>query len=152
MSKERGFVLAVIVQLVFILGVIIHKETILTGGHEIRLRLRPLDPRSLLQGDYVILRYQTLNNIPKVEGQTIEIVLKQRPGQNEWLYERLHRGRALAPDEVLMRGTKTQQGEWDFGIGQFFVEAGTGRKVERTMQWAILRVSADGEAIVKRVE
>ena len=40
------------------------KEKIITKGELILLRLAPVDPRSLMQGDYMILNYAVNNNIP----------------------------------------------------------------------------------------
>ena len=40
------------------------KEKIITKGELVLLRLAPVDPRSLMQGDYMILNYTVNNNIP----------------------------------------------------------------------------------------
>lgn len=44
---------------------IVKKEATLKNGNTMLLRLAPIDPRSLLQGDYMVLRYALANNIPK---------------------------------------------------------------------------------------
>ena len=45
-------------QLVFLLGFIAVKEVALRTGTEVVLQTVPVDPRSLLQGDYAILDYE----------------------------------------------------------------------------------------------
>jgi len=42
---------------------IFHKEQLLKGGHLVYLELAPVDPRSLLQGDYMALRYSISRDI-----------------------------------------------------------------------------------------
>jgi len=43
---------------------IVAKENIKTQGQRIYLRLAPVDPRSLMQGDYMALRFEIANGIP----------------------------------------------------------------------------------------
>jgi uncharacterized membrane-anchored protein len=56
-----------IAAVVLILGAvnasIILKERIKTDGQHIYLALAPVDPRSLMQGDYMALRFEIANNI-----------------------------------------------------------------------------------------
>jgi uncharacterized membrane-anchored protein len=56
-----------IVAVVLVLGAvnasIILKERIKTEGQRIYLALAPVDPRSLMQGDYMALRFEIANNI-----------------------------------------------------------------------------------------
>lgn len=42
---------------------VIKKEKLLTAGQLVLLELAPVDPRSLIQGDYMALRYGISNNI-----------------------------------------------------------------------------------------
>ncbi len=44
---------------------IMKKEGILENGNMMLLRLAPVDPRSLMQGDYMVLRYALVNNVSK---------------------------------------------------------------------------------------
>ena len=38
-------------------GMVVQKEAVLEEGHLVLLALAPVDPRSLMQGDYMTLRY-----------------------------------------------------------------------------------------------
>lgn len=42
---------------------IAHKEDLLEHGTQVYLKLRPTDPRSLMQGDYMSLRYAITNEV-----------------------------------------------------------------------------------------
>ena len=53
-----AFWIVVAGQLVFLIGFIAVKETALSTGREVVLQTVPVDPRSLLQGDYAILDYE----------------------------------------------------------------------------------------------
>lgn len=50
-------------------------ETIKKEGERVFLKLAPVDPRSLMQGDYMRLRYEVENDIQKA------LIPKQRSGQ-----------------------------------------------------------------------
>ena len=50
-------------------GMIAHKEATIRNGTTIHVELAPRDPRSLMQGDYMALRYQ-LNDVERpVDGR-----------------------------------------------------------------------------------
>ena len=48
----------VLAQVLLLIGVISQREYSLRHGTEVVLQTRPLDPRSLFQGDYAILAYE----------------------------------------------------------------------------------------------
>ena len=52
-----GIVAAVALVLIAVNLSIVAKERIKTGGEPIFLELAPVDPRSLMQGDYMALRF-----------------------------------------------------------------------------------------------
>lgn len=55
---------AALVVLVAVNGSILAKERIKTHGDRIYLQLAPVDPRSLMQGDYMALRFRIADEIP----------------------------------------------------------------------------------------
>ena len=65
MSKKYRIVLAanLILVLAFFAFSVVQKETLISKGTEVLLRLAPVDPRSLMQGDYMALNYQILRQI-----------------------------------------------------------------------------------------
>ena len=65
MSKKYKIVLAanLILVLAFFAFSVIQKETLIAKGTEVLLRLAPVDPRSLMQGDYMALDYEITREI-----------------------------------------------------------------------------------------
>ena len=59
MSKNYKTVLAVnlVLVLLFFAFSVVQKETLIGKGTEVLLRLAPVDPRSMMQGDYMALNY-----------------------------------------------------------------------------------------------
>lgn len=56
--KKRILIITGIVILLFTNILIMNKEYTLRKGNIIYLKLRPVDPRSLMQGDYMALRFE----------------------------------------------------------------------------------------------
>lgn len=65
MKKYKWII--ILINLIILLGMfnssIIQKEKLLSDGQLILLELAPVDPRSLMQGDYMRLRYAISDNI-----------------------------------------------------------------------------------------
>jgi len=57
MTKQKKFIIAVAIQLAILFIIIITKVATLTGGTDVVLRIRPVDPRDPLRGDYVTFNY-----------------------------------------------------------------------------------------------
>lgn len=66
MKKVLFWITALII-LVAVNFSIIKKENTLVQGQTMLLRLAPVDPRSLMQGDYMILRYAMASDISESE-------------------------------------------------------------------------------------
>jgi len=54
---------------------ILAKERIKTNGELILLALAPIDPRSLMQGDYMALRFAIANQIPATDSGSIALLV-----------------------------------------------------------------------------
>lgn len=65
MKKYKGII--ILINLIILLGLfnysILQKEELLSEGQLVLLELAPVDPRSLMQGDYMRLRYAISDNI-----------------------------------------------------------------------------------------
>ena len=55
---KRLFIAVIAIQVVFLLGLVGYRETILTLGRTAVLQTVPIDPRDLFKGEYVTLRYE----------------------------------------------------------------------------------------------
>ena len=62
---KRLYIIYVVIVAIILNVIIFQKELILCNGKTILLKLAPRDPRSLMQGDYMVLRYALANNIQK---------------------------------------------------------------------------------------
>ncbi|MGD1984388.1 MAG: GDYXXLXY domain-containing protein, partial [Chromatiaceae bacterium] len=71
-ERTRLFVLVAmtVAILVFVNLQIMQKEDIIENGETLLLRLAPQDPRSLLQGDYMALRYAMTRDIALAARET----------------------------------------------------------------------------------
>lgn len=63
MTKLIKFILAILIQVAIILGIILLKITILSGGSEVLLKIAPVDPTDPFRGDYITFRYD-ISDVP----------------------------------------------------------------------------------------
>lgn len=63
-NKRFGFVIALAVPLLLLIGLTVKPLWALTSGDDVALLTVPVDPRDLLYGDYVTLRYM-IEEVPK---------------------------------------------------------------------------------------
>jgi uncharacterized membrane-anchored protein len=126
------------------------REQLLATGRVVLLELAPVDPRSLMQGDYMALRFaaavEAFGNGP-TETRTADGHLVLRLDEHGvGRFARFDDGAALAPDEVRMR-YRVRAGRPKFGTNAFFFEEGTADRYAQA-QYGELRVDAAGEAIL----
>jgi uncharacterized membrane-anchored protein len=160
--------LAVIIglQVVWILGTAFVQEIRLTTGTVIRLETRPVDPRDLLRGDYVILNY-AINTVwkdrfvgpaPEEEQAPEKTVYVVLAPQGEFHAITRVSLTPLKPGvgEVMMIG-KVAKRRWDssgsfrveYGLERYYVPEGTGNPRGRIT--VDVAVSGNGKASIKQV-
>ena len=71
-------VLGVLLVLGFVNWSIFAKERIKSGGETILLELAPVDPRSLMQGDYMALRFALANDISTEASGTAPLAVDEK--------------------------------------------------------------------------
>ncbi|OUQ85432.1 hypothetical protein B5G50_26940 [Brevibacillus brevis] len=132
-------------------------ETILANGKTVKLELVPIDPRSLLQGDYVRLGYtiSALDQEQVDSGDKIRVVLRQQAnGSHSYsgYYElngRWNRAYEPQPSDVIINGSTIGGNRVEYGIESYFVPEGTGLEVERNAKYAIVKIGGRGDAILE---
>lgn len=160
-NKANRLLIAVLVLLqIAAMSIQIGKsEWLLSHGQLIKLQLEPLDPRSLIQGDYVRLRY-TISEPPisdtnkgdVASKQKISVVLAPNTAKGVYEFSRIYtKGENLAPGEVRMNGTRKGYEGIEYGIETYFIPEGTGRKYEQNAKFAEVKVSASGDAILENL-
>jgi uncharacterized membrane-anchored protein len=153
--------LVALLQTAVLIYMVADRAGLLVRGREVVLQVQPVDPRSLFQGDYVILSYpfarQTAAAASGIAaGDPYYLVLTSRDGRRwEPVRSSAERPEAIGPNEVLLRGTVRDLWRdgagvsfWvAFGIESYFVPEGEGRKLERMIGERALQVVAavDGE-------
>jgi uncharacterized membrane-anchored protein len=131
-----------------VVGLVVHKQHIIDVGTPVLLELAPRDPRSLLQGDYVQLRYGApAQRIAASSGSWQGGVAVLRvDGNGVGHYERLDDDAPLGEREVRIRYARTRQ-EVTLGPTSYFFQEGRGATWEQA-RFAEMRVDADGTAVL----
>lgn len=125
-------------------AMIAHKETVIRQGTSMYVELAPRDPRSLMQGDYMALRYQGPQSVRATERRGHYVV---KLGANRVAdFLRVHEGEALAEGEFLLRYTRGRRGV-RIGTDSFFFQEGDGPQFA-SARFGELKVASSGESIL----
>lgn len=128
---------------------IFQREALLEHGRVVMLELAPVDPRSLMQGDYMALRFKVENDaFPRgsfagIQDGKLVLALDERGVAS---YRRLASGAPPAAKEALMR-YRIRNDRPKFATDAFFFQEGRGRDYQ-SARYGEFRVSRDGEAIL----
>ena len=149
-KKYKGpiVILNLVLLLVYFHYSVFHKEQLLTDGKLVLLRLAPVDPRSLMQGDYMQLRYQLAQGIhPDSVGRRGYCVLQVFPDNTTQLKRFQAEKEPLAKDEQLLAYTSRNKWEIALGAESFFFQEGQAKKYEEA-KYGGLRVDASGNSLL----
>lgn len=119
------------------------REDLQANGRVMYLELAPVDPRSLVQGDSMRLRYALANNIPTDAGRDGVVVV-------QWDERGVaHSPRSYNPQQPLAANEMLVQYHWRengvlIGPESFFFQGGH-EKYYRNARYAELRVSPAGD-------
>lgn len=128
---------------------IISKERILADGQTMLLELAPRDPRSIMQGDYMALRYRMASTIGgQSKGLTEEgRVVVNVDDNNVARFGRVYKkGETLAGDEALLFYRK-RHGVVKIASDAFYFQEQHG-EFYRAARYGKVRVSDAGEAVL----
>ena len=147
--RRLGLWAVVALVLVVANAAILDKERVLRDGRVVLLELAPVDPRSLLQGDYMALRYALANEVARERSAETSadghlVVRIGEGGVARFL--RFHDGSQLSGDEQLLRYRKRGQGV-RIASDAFFFEEGTDSLYDNA-RYGELRVAEDGDAVL----
>ena len=130
---------------------ILQKQEIVDEGRQILLRLAPADPRSLMQGDFMRLRYD-----PAVypDRETVEaapwrgVVVLTLDTDGVGRFARLDDGTPLGPYEIRVRyKLRDRFGAMRYGADSFFFQEGKAYLYSVAV-YGVLRVDADGNSVL----
>jgi uncharacterized membrane-anchored protein len=100
---------------------IFEKERVLAEGRVVLLELAPVDPRSLMQGDYMALRFALQSVVAGAVADGYMVLGVDERGVGR--FRRLDESGALASDEVRVF-YRTRLGQMKFGTNAFFFQEG----------------------------
>lgn len=127
------------------------RQQVVDNGQPIHLELRPVDPRSLMQGDYMTLRYaeplfpspDARSTLPRRGAFIVKL-----DADNVATYSRLDDGTPLATDEVRMKYKLLDEGgSIRLGAESFFFEEGQA-SVYDSARYGVLHVDAAGNSVL----
>ncbi|MCE7517014.1 GDYXXLXY domain-containing protein [Vreelandella titanicae] len=149
-------VLTTVVVLVTVNWAVWQKERHLSEGEIVYLELAPVDPRSLMQGDYMALNFALGNQIQSAlyQSERDEDSLKALNGyvvvcldeQRIAHFQRLDEGTSLRDDEQRLR-YRLRNGQVRFATDAFFFQEGHGERYEPA-RYGQFRVNTKGEPLL----
>jgi uncharacterized membrane-anchored protein len=138
---------------------IVGKERLLAQGNVVFLKLAPVDPRSLMQGDYMALHFAVADAITRAREDGHKAGAAPNAGvavirvdeRGEAAFVRLHDGEPLAAGEALLR-FQNRPARWgraqtQISTDAYFFQEGQARRYEAA-QFGEFRVAPDGEAVL----
>ncbi len=144
-TKIIIILLNLIIILLFINWSIAQKEKTLETGVLALFELAPLDPRSLMQGDFMNLNYRMFRDTSKKEkrGYCVFTLDENKVAQKLRLQADPD---SLTSDEYIVKyflnGARMR-----FGAESYFFEEGTGERYEAA-KYGGLRIDADGNSVL----
>jgi uncharacterized membrane-anchored protein len=126
------------------------RERLLDAGQVVLLELVPVDPRSLMQGDYMALRFKVADqSFGRGRGTTGAddghiVVLLGEHGVGSFV--RRDGGEPLAQGEVRLR-YRVREGRVKFATNAYFFQEGTGGKYTAA-RYGEFRVSPSGDMLL----
>ncbi|MCF5884530.1 GDYXXLXY domain-containing protein [Aeromonas veronii] len=126
-------------------------EHAMSSGEVVLLRLAPVDPRSLMQGDYMRLNYEIARELTSRDAQTTQnkgsdpLVIRLDAHQVASLVADGKPDR-LASDERLLQVHQSER-QWQIGPDAYFFEEGTGEQYEAA-RYGEFRLQADGKTLL----
>jgi uncharacterized membrane-anchored protein len=148
MNKKRGWIIAAILQVLFLIFIAGSYYSIDYFGKEIKIKTVPVDPRDILYGDYVTLRFD-ISTVPvsKWKGETHLLDTGQQTAfvlleENKEGYYEVQHVYPIKPEakkhQVVLKGTAektwgdtSEQMQIIYGIERYYVEENSGKELEQ---------------------
>ncbi|TNI45051.1 GDYXXLXY domain-containing protein [Aeromonas veronii] len=126
-------------------------EHAMSSGEVVLLRLAPVDPRSLMQGDYMRLNYEIARELTSRDTRANQdkgsdtLVIRLDAHQVATLVADGKPDR-LASDERLLQVHQSER-QWQIGPDAYFFEEGTAEQYEAA-RYGEFRLQADGKTLL----
>jgi len=134
-----------LIVLVTVNYLILDKEETLANGRTMLLRLAPVDPRSLIQGDYMALRYAIAREVPEDQLENNGRIVVSLDDNDVATFLRVHQGEGLQENEKLL--FYRDRGGLRLGAESFMFQEGDA-DLYSAAQYAELKVDAYGTSVL----
>ena len=125
-------------------------EQLIKEGETVLLELAPVDPRSLMQGDYMALRFAMAQAIRQQIADNSEAgsgnVIVQLDEERRASFVALDQGQPLKDGQLRVQ-YRLRNGQIKFATNAFFFEEGTGSIYEQA-KYGLFRVGAEGQLML----
>ncbi|MGL4891342.1 MAG: GDYXXLXY domain-containing protein [Aeromonas veronii] len=151
MTRQLALLLSGLAILAGINATVWRYEHAMSSGEVVLLRLAPVDPRSLMQGDYMRLNYEIARELTSRDARATQnkgsdtLVIRLDAHQVATLVVDGKPDR-LASDERLLQVHQSER-QWQIGPDAYFFEEGTGEQYE-TARYGEFRLQADGKTLL----
>ncbi len=147
---RRHLVIVAVLAVLAVVNVgIYERERLISSGQVVFLELAPVDPRSLMQGDYMALRFQAANEAQAslagsagTDGHLVVALDERGIGR----FRRLDDSTPIATDEIRLR-YRVRGGEMKFATNAYFFQEGEARTYA-SARFGEFRVDNHGEMIL----
>jgi len=166
-SKRNKFIIAIAIQTAILFFIILFKLLILSGGEEVFLKIRPVDPRDPFRGDYITFQY----DISRIKGSFFDSSEKIKYGDKIYIpllkrknyHVAANRISKNKPDtgmfikgtvnDIRQKGDSLDEVFVSYGIEEYFIPENSGRNVNFNGQNTFAKVVLDknGNAVLKNV-
>ena len=153
---NRKLYVGVVVAALVLLSAVVNfpiwqRESLLRDGQVLLLELAPVDPRSLMQGDYMALRFAVSQKLGPADVGDSSVkagyVVVKRDARNVGTFERIYRdGDALAANESRVH-YRIRKRDVRIVTNAYFFQEGTADEYN-TARFGELRVAANGDALL----
>lgn len=144
MKKKLLWGIAILV-LGVVNGLVISKEHTLAQGETMLLELAPVDPRSLIQGDYMELRYAMARDVDTYELDQEGCIVVTLDDHQVATFVRIHNEEPLAPGERLL--FYRNRNGLKLGAESFMFQEGLAEIYENG-HYGELKVDASGKSVL----
>jgi uncharacterized membrane-anchored protein len=143
--KKAAIVLGTLIILLAVNYSIYQKENVLGSGETLLLKLAPKDPRSLIQGDYMVLRYDIARTISKENLEKQGKIVLETDENNVAIFKVIYQGAPLAENEFLLN-YKDRNG-LKLGAESFLFQEGDADLYSQA-RYGMLKVDKKGNSVL----
>ncbi|MEZ5471868.1 MAG: GDYXXLXY domain-containing protein [Marinicella sp.] len=152
--QKIAVAVTLVICLVGVNHAIMQKENTLANGKSVFLELAPVDPRSIMQGDFMRLRFDVANKIRSSDVYKIDrkqsldgYIVVDVADNGVGTYHAIYTGQTLNDNQVLMQ-FRSRHGRIQFATNAFFFQEGDAKLFDNA-RFGEFKVSDDGELLLK---